>query len=264
MKSNLKQKAKELDNTLSKLPSAKTVESIVEIVNRAVDINDDLQDAIEEEMLDSEDKDKIIEELKGEISSLEAEHKNTLQQQAEEWENKLIRVKAALKEKEELITTLERAENYVLSDEVADLNLHEILGLLKEVSYTTKEINSKVEGTEKTVRNMNLNSNATQKTLSKLSGNVSNLVELLKVYVKNVAKVEERVEDSFRASKDAVDKVEEVESVVKDNQEEVKTAIETIENMEESVNEAKDVANECLTEVKEVRGIFAKLKGLFR
>lgn len=260
----VKTRSTELNNVLVALSQAKTVEEITNLINKAVDKNDELQDLLEDEFVNSEDKEVIIQGLKGELEKERVNFREEKESLTNKYQEEISNLKAMLSEKEEVIKNMEVAENYALSDDVAELNLHEILGSLKSIEHIAVEINGKVECTEVAVRNMNLNSNSAQKTLNKLTANVGNLVELVKVYVKNVSHIDKRVEEGNTVAKDALNKAEEVELRVKDTSKEVTDLHENMDKLEGTVKKVEDKTDKCSEEVKEVRGLFQKLKGLFR
>ncbi len=263
MNQEVKKHLKDLGETLSALGRAKVVEEIVTLAEQSVVSYNKLSLLLEQEGFDSKDKDALIAGLKEDIEELSERFKEEKECMETAHSNEVIKLKAEIKELQETLDNIERAETFALAGEVDNLNYQEILGGIKNIELSVKEIESRVEGTDKVVRNMNLNSNASQKSLAKLLSTVSNLVDLLKVYIKSVTKLNDKVSESTKVSKDCLDKCEEVQkefSSIEDDYAEMKTRNEEVKT---ELKETRKEVSAYREEVKEVKGLFGKLKGLF-
>lgn len=253
-----------LGSSISNIANANTEAELVDNINASQGNFKNLLNFLEtNEVISSEDQRLLIESLKEELSEERDNRKHLIEDLNVNHQNEVIRLKAEIKNHLDTIKALEAEDANMLTSEVNGLTANELLGTLKHIETMLEVNTNKVENVDNLTKNMNLILNATNKTTGKLNSNVSGLVEILKVYVKNVDQHKEISTRVAKESKETQEKVLEVQEDYKGYKEDLKLMGEKYEEIEGTIEEQGDDIVTLKEDVKEVKGFFAKIKGMF-
>lgn len=264
MDTNVKKYLNDLGTSIGNIANANTEEELVEGINSSQSNYNTLLKLLDaNEVISSEDQKLLIESLREELSEERDNRKHLIDDLNLNHENQVIRLKAEIKNHLDTIKALETEDADMLTSEVNGLTANELLGTLKHIE-TMLEVNTgKVENVDNLTKNMNLILNATNKTTSKLNSNVSSLVEVVKVYVKNVEQHKELATKVAKESKETTEKVLDVKEDFKNYKQELKNMGDKYEEIEETIEEQSDELETLKEDVKEVKSFFGKIKGMF-